>query len=215
VKLRSLTEFEDAVDRETAWRKRELTTLLFNVRDARQSKIQVALRGGLAMLYAHWEGWIKAIGEMYVSFVDQQGLKQSQMAAPILGIALKGRIAEVEAANAASLHTEFAEFVLSGGLETKAKLSPKVIQTESNLSSRVLLDITTRLGVPFAPYELLAALIDERLVGARNSIAHGEYLELDEARYEDLHSKVTQMLDAFTTDVLVAARSRSYLRPTA
>lgn len=210
MKLRTLSEFEDAVARETAWRRRELTTLRFNVRDARTSKQQVSLRAGLAMLYAHWEGWIKAIGQIYVEYVNQQGLTYSAMSPPFLGNALKTQLAGVEEANAAAVHTQFAEFVLTGGLEKKARLSSKLVRTESNLSSKVLQDITARLGIPFYPYELLAPLIDERLVGARNTIAHGEFLELDEDQYEELHDKVLQMLNKFTTDVLVAARTRAF-----
>ena len=71
-------------------------------------------------------------------------------------------------------------------------------------------DITARLGVPFAPYELMSTLIDERLVAARNSIAHGEYMELDEDKYEELHVKVVQMLNRFTQDVLSGAQKRDY-----
>lgn len=162
------------------------------------------------MLYAHWEGWIKAIGELYVQYVDQQGLKHSELAAPFLGIALKKKLLEAGDASTARVHTEFAEFMIAGGLDRKASLNASAIRTESNLSSTVLLDITTRLGVPFGPYELLSALIDERLVGARNSIAHGEYLEIDEDKYEELHKKVLQMLNQFTTDVLANAGAKRY-----
>lgn len=210
MKLRTLASFEDAVYRETAWRRRELTTLLFNVRDSRSSKQQVVLRGGLAMLYAHWEGWIKALGELYIQYVDQQGLKHSELAAPFLGIALKKRLIEAAGANVARVHTEFAEFMIAGGLETRARLNSSAIRTESNLSSKVLLDITTRLGVPFSPYELLSTLIDERLVAARNSVAHGEYLELDEDKYQELHEKVLEMLNRFTNDILAGAAARLY-----
>ena len=210
MKLRTLSHFEDAVAKETAWRRLELTTLLFNVRDSRRSKMQVSLRAGVAMLYAHWEGWIKAVGELYVEYVDQQRLKFSQMSAPFLGNALKRRLSEVDQANAAVVHTEFADFLLSGGLDTRAKLSANAVRTEANLSSRVLLDITTKLGLSYKPYELLATLIDERLVGARNSIAHGEYLEIDASQYEELHTKVVQMLNAYTQDVLGAARLGAY-----
>lgn len=210
MKLRTLNHFEDAVDGETAWRRRELTTLLFSVRDARHSKQQVSLRSGLSMLYAHWEGWIKVVAELFVEYVNQQGLKHSELAAPFLGIALKKKISETEKANAASVHTNLADFMISGGFEAKAKLNSNVIRTESNLSSKVLLDITTRIGISFTPYELLSTLIDERLVGARNSIAHGEYLDLDEEKYEELHQKVLQMLNTFTTDVRESARTQRY-----
>jgi hypothetical protein len=212
VRLRTLQQLDDAVDRETAWRKRELTTLLFNVREARASKQQVSLRAGVAMLYAHWEGWIKAVGRLYVEFVDQQGLRHEELAPPFLGNALKTRLSGVAEANAAWVHTDFAAFLTDGGLGTKANLSTLLVRTESNLSSAVLRDITIRLGVPFDPYELLVVLIDERLVAIRNAVAHGEYLDMDEEQFEDLYQKVLTMLNRFTNDVRTNAAARRYRR---
>lgn len=212
MKLRTLDQFEDAVSKETSWRRRELTTLLFNVREARVSKQQVVLRCGIAMLYAHWEGWTKAVSRLYVEYVDQQGLKHSELAAPFLGIALKQRLSSTTTTSSAKEHTGFATFLVDGGLEKTAKLSTSLIRTESNLSSKVLRDITLRIGTSFSPYELNSKLIDERLVQTRNSVAHGEYLSLDENEYEDLYNAVLDMLNRFAEDVLVNARTEAYKR---
>lgn len=210
MRTRTVTEFEDAVDAETAWRKRELTTILFNVRQSRDSKVQVSLRAGIALLYAHWEGWIKAVGQLYLAHVDQQGLRYSELSAEFLAGSLKSRVNDVIEANAQTVHLQFATFLQEGGLEEKARFGSGLIRTEANLSSKVLRDIAGRLGVSYSAYELLATLIDERLVGARNKIAHGEFLEVDAARYEELHQKVVEMLATFTADVRNAAATRAY-----
>ena len=54
--VRDQTELMNRLDRELAWRKRELTTLAFAVADANPV---TALRAGICLLYAHWEGFIK------------------------------------------------------------------------------------------------------------------------------------------------------------
>ncbi len=197
---------------ETAWRKRELTDLVFNVRDARGSKIQTSLRSGLAMLYAHWEGWIKAVARLYVDYVGQQKPLLGELGAPFLGNALRVELDRVGHANTARVHTDFASMLVGDWTARRATVNVEFIRAESNLTSKVLRDITTRIGIDYAPYELLEALIDERLVAQRNSVAHGEYLAVDIASYEDLHQKVLQMLSTFTQDVLRAARSRAYLK---
>lgn len=212
MKLRSLTELEDCVDAETAWRKRELTDLVFNVRGARDSKMQTSLRAGLALLYAHWEGWIKAVARLYVDYVGQQKPKLGDLSAPFLGNALRVELDRVGHANSAKVHTDFASLFVSDWAACRAVVNLEFIRSEGNLTSKVLRDITTRIGIDYAPYALLETLIDERLVHQRNCVAHGDFLSVDVAAYEDLHQKVLQMLNDFTQDVLAAARSRAYLR---
>jgi hypothetical protein len=210
VKLRSLVEFEDAVDAETAWRKRELTTLLFQARAARGSLRATALRAGVALLYAHWEGWIKAVGTYYIDHVVQQKLSYDDLSPPFFAIALKAKISAAGEANAAHVHVALAEF-LRTEINTRAKMSSAgVIRTQANLSSAVLKDITTRLGIPFKPYELHTHVIDQSLLDRRNTIAHGEYLDIDLPDFEQLHSQVTSMLTDYTTAVTNAAALKAF-----
>ena len=165
------------------------------------------------MLYAHWEGWVKALARLYIAYVDQQKLRYDDLNEAFLGIALRTRLEMIGEAKAAATHNDFASFVIGGGLASPAPLSLSVVRTEGNLSSAVMRDIVTRLGVPYQPYELFAALIDERLVRARNTIAHGDHLEVTVSSYEDLHARVIRMLNAYTIDVLNAAATQAYRRP--
>lgn len=212
MRLRTLDDFEEAISAEISWRKLELTTVLFNVGEARSSKIQVSLRAGVALLYAHWEGWVKAVAQLYVEHAFEQQLCYGQLQDCFLGLALKARLTRVQEARTSHVHRDFAEFLMSGGLGERAKLSGRAIRTKGNLSSTVLRDIVERIGVSFQPYELLGPLIDRRLLEARNTIAHGEHLELDTVAYKDLHHKIVLMLNTFTDDVLAAARRRAYAR---
>ncbi|HET6509575.1 MAG TPA: MAE_28990/MAE_18760 family HEPN-like nuclease [Baekduia sp.] len=213
MKLRSLQEFEDAIDRETAWRKRELSTVLSQARAARTPLQPTALRSGVALLYAHWEGWIKRVAEMYIDFVGQQRLAHDQLSAPFLALALKVRISDLIEAKSVGLHVAFAEF-LQADLSTRARLVGQGhVRTESNLSSAVLRDIVDRLGLDYQPYELQKQLIDQRMVETRNHVAHGEYLDVSLADFETLHDEVSRMLRVFTADVLNHAALKNYRAP--
>lgn len=210
MKLRTPAELQDAIDRETGWRKRELTTLLFNVQGERAAKRPTALRAGITLLYAHWEGWIKRIAEYYIGFVEQQGLRCDELSEPFLALALKAHMNQLGESKKARVHVAFATFVRDGLVQPARFGSAGTVQTESNLSSAVLQDILIRVGVDHVPYMMYAPLIDERMLKRRNTVAHGEYLDVDLAEFEDLHSNITELLRDFTTEVLNGAAQRAY-----
>lgn len=209
MKLRTVAELDDAIDKETAWRKRELTTILFQARSARERVRPTALRAGVALLYAHWEGWIKRLAEYYIGFVSQRRLPYTELSSPFLGLAMRGKLHEMSAASVAHVHVSFVEFVRSE-LGNTSRFGSATIDTKANLGSRVLRDVVGWLGLPYAPYELQEHLIDQRLLARRNTIAHGEYLDLSLTEFEQLHAEVSALLRIFTADVLNAAATGAY-----
>ena len=212
MKLRVISQLEDAIDSETGWRNQELTTILFQAQEARTQKRPTALRAGVALLYAHWEGWIKQVAEYYIEFVAQQRLTYDQLSPPFFALALKGRLNELSESNAVSAHVKFADF-LCADLSTPARFGKAgTIPTESNLSSRVLRNIITKLGLDYRPYELHENLIDQRMLRSRNRVAHGERLEIDLPEFETLQDEIRKMLRIFTSDVLNQAATNTYRR---
>jgi len=209
VKIRTLLELSDAVDEETAWRRQELSLSLSSAKLARGLSQAVALRAGVALLYAHWEGWIKGVSTLYVRYVRAQRLAFSEMSPGFLGNALKTRIELLDESNRASMHTEFAEFIAES-MGDRARLSEHLVRTESNLSSAVLSEILCRLDIADDPFETMKHQIDTLLLHRRNRIAHGVYLDLDIDAYVELHHAVLGMLDRFTNDVLNGAITGSY-----
>jgi hypothetical protein len=169
------------------------------------------VRAGVALLYAHWEGFVRATGQLYVEFVRQKKLRYSDLSAPLLGIALKSRILALDEARAASTHLAFARF-LQEEFDDRATLRRELVETHANLSSKVLRDIVTRLGLPWTPYELKEHLIDKRLVESRNTIAHGQELAIQLGDFLDLQERVVDIMLAFRADVLAAAGSGTYRR---
>lgn len=210
-KLRTLEALDDALSDETAWRKLELTTVRRMIEQSSGVTQAASLRSGVLVLYAHWEGWVKSVAQLYIRYVNTQKHAYSDLSAAFLGNALKVRIASIDDASTAVKHIEFASF-LKEGMGDRAKISEDLVRTQSNLSSVVLLEIVNRLGLPERDVFLTRAnMIDEELVNRRNAIAHGRYLELGVAEYASLHVDVLAILELFTDDIRNAASSRSYL----
>src|SRR5205807_1886518 len=177
----------------------------------REDRRTAVLRGAVPLLYAHWEGFIKASGSAYVEYVASQQLRYDQLATPFLAMAARRMINSATGSKKIRAHLEVADF-FRRGLATESKLPYKsAIDTDSNLSSSVLRDIVESLGLDFSPYQLKAQLIDEGLLKARNDIAHGEYLLVTESRYEDLGAEVLGMMETFRTQVQNAVILKQFM----
>ena len=209
MKLRTLEQLEDALDEEMAWRLKELLNLRASVKTGRNHVQPMMIRAGVALLYAHWEGAIKAIARLYIDFVAQKRMPYDQLATPMLGTALRSRIHDLQQARVPRVHNAFADFILNQ-MTTQAELNASFVETRANLTSEVLRDITDRIGLPFDPYELRANLIDATLVHQRNTIAHGQFLLVDEPQFNSLMTETLDMLRIFRNGVSANAASGAF-----
>ena len=87
----------------------------------------------------------------------------------------------------------------------------KYIDTGSNLNSNVLKDITQKIGLDYSFYELKENLIDERFLGFRNAVAHGEYRLISEIDFVEIYDEITALISTFKNQILNAAIEKTYL----
>ena len=57
------------------------------------------------------------------------------------------------------------------------------------------------LGLNYAEFEAKEKLIDETLLKNRNSIAHGNYLDISRDGYLDLHNQVIAMMEIYRNNI--------------
>lgn len=210
-KIRSVEALDDAISAEIAWRKQELTTALKLIQQSSGLTRTANIRSGVLILYAHWEGWVKGVAQLYIRYVHTKAYPYESLSEAFLGSALKTKMSEIEAASTPLIHNEFASFIRSG-LTARAALSESLIRTESNLSSSIFFDILDRLGLEKRErYALRANMIDQELVHRRNTIAHGQYLELGLDDFQVLRRNTMEILELFTDDVRNAASTGAHL----
>jgi hypothetical protein len=212
VKIRSSEQLYDFTTNELAWRKKELFSLhsmIFSI-GLSPSKKNALLRSTIALLYAHWEGFIKSCATAYIQFVAMQRLKHNELAPNFLALAIRPILMNAIQSKKAEDHIRLVLF-FQNNLTTQSSLPFKdVIDTQSNLSTAILRNIVTFLGFDYTVYETKEKMLDERLLKNRNRIAHGEYLEITDNEVHELMNECISLMEIFKNQIDNAVSLQTY-----
>lgn len=211
MKIRTLEQLSDKLAEELAWRKKELSILksLIDSKDFELAKRNALVRSGITMLYAHWEGFVKVSANSYVEFVAMQKLPYNQLANNFIALAMKDQLDQAKETEKATIYNEVAEFFMTK-LNERSVIKYEFRIATSNLSSSVFKEIICMIGLDYSFYESKEVLIDEKLLGKRNIIAHGNYLDIDKKDYDELHRIVIEMMDTLRNQIDNAAATKEY-----
>lgn len=208
--IRTVGQLDSFLSRSLGWRKKELTALKFVVDTAPDDERKVLLRAATTLLYAHWEGFVKDAGTAYLEFVARQGLNLNQLATNFVAVTMVPMIQATGQSRKPSTYKKIIDRLTTDSAKP-AKMGWKgVVKTRSNLKSDVLKDIVATLALDFSPFETKAKPVIDKLVGARNGVAHGEGIRVEYDDYIALHSDVIVLLDEFKTQLQDAASTGRY-----
>ncbi|NOQ36555.1 MAG: hypothetical protein GQ569_11785 [Methylococcaceae bacterium] len=212
MKIRSVDELEQFFDAESAWRKKELTTLKLTIDSSRKHIQEVLLRSAVPILYAHWEGLLKQLSIAMLTYIVNKGHRYNQLKDNFHAFAiLEHYKGQFPAKRFDALVNVISKENID--LSKSIKIDPqKYIDTKSNLNSEVLKDITIKLGISYVPYELKENFIDESFLKLRNSICHGERLDVKPHEFKYLYQEVINLMETFKNQLLNQICQQSYLR---
>ncbi|WP_322070504.1 MAE_28990/MAE_18760 family HEPN-like nuclease [Paraburkholderia bannensis] len=208
--IHTLGQLQDELDKEMGWRRKEV--LAFRVASTKNGQdAAFFIRAGIALLYAHWEGFIKASSEHYLNYVQHQGHTYRELKSCFAIFGLKGKLHSLSTSRKALANIEAFDFI-SSELEQQANLNMSTaIDTESNLTSKVFANIAASLDIDTTAYETRFNLIDESLVNLRNKVAHGEYLRLGGREFGELVDEILKIMGWYKTDLMNAAAQEKYM----
>ena len=213
MKIRTTEELNQTLSEEIGWRKKEIAQFKFLIEsDKSYSKRDALIRGAVAILYAHWEGFVKNAATAYLNYVYRQRLRYEQLTPNFIALAMKDRIVEAQRTNKATIFTEVAEFFLNGLSENAQIPWRNTIRTQSNLKSELFRQIVCTLGLDYTLYETKEKVIDEKLLRSRNEIAHGKFLEIDYKDYLIIHNETLALMELFRNQIDNAASEKTFSR---
>jgi hypothetical protein len=211
--IRTTDELIERVGRDLIWRRKELSELKGLAQEMQgQIRSRVIIRSAVALLYAHWEGFVKKSSSYYLEFVSSHRLPYGRLAPNFVALSLKAKFNELAVSDKISGANLLAEFFCTS-LNRQSSVPYKgAVDTKSNLSSKVLQDILSALGIAHDNFSTKMNFIDSNLVNPRNHIAHGEDFVLTVAEYIVLHDSVMELLETYRNEVENAAVLRLFER---
>ena len=213
MKIRTIIDLQDLIDKELSWRKKELTALKSNVVQSRKFAKNTAMRSGITLLYAHWEGSVKNIATYYLCFVSYKKIRYKELKTNFLAVSIYKELSVYKESNKASLYNKIINMLFDKMEETSKIPYENIINTGSNLNSSVFNEIMCIIGLDSSEYESSYTLIDDVLLNMRNRIAHGEMLEeisLDEERFIEIYERLISLINLFANQVSNAAILEEY-----
>lgn len=210
MKLRTLGHLQDRLDQDLGWRIKEIAEIKLALKSARGLRETTLIRAGIPLLYAHWEGFVKSAAEAYIGFIALKRLSLGELASNFVALAAKTHLDELTHSNKSKLHINAVQF-LRTQMSARAEIGYNTkVNTRSNLNSEVFDEIATTIGIDQARYFPRYNFLDSSLLARRNSIAHGEYLDLDIGTYSDLSDAVVTLLRWVKTDIENSASLESF-----
>lgn len=209
--MRTLDELQDGLDSDLAWRRTELQALKSQGRSASGAARDALCRAGVALLYAHWEGYVKYALSSYFRFVAVRKLTYGELHPSFVAKGVEHAVAR-HGLSDTELQTARVAWILDAGPLRSRFPGKDGVDTRSNLNSETWRDLLLSLGLSSSLLETKRHLIDYSLLRARNEIAHGRYAPIQWEAYDEMHDEILGLLAEVKTLVLDSADAKRYRR---
>ena len=142
--------------RDLTWRRTKLQALRSQVRGASLVAQTGLCRAGVALLYAHWEGYTRFALSAYGRFVAIRRLRYAEMHPAFVALGARHAV-RASTGSASNVHRRRTEWVLTSA-QTRSRFAGKEeINTQSNLSSsEVCSELLAGLGLSAESFQTRA-----------------------------------------------------------
>lgn len=171
-----------------------------------QNTKEVLHKNFVLILYANLEGFVQEVAKAFLHHVKLSGLSSEHASTSLILFNLLGsRVSDI---SVPSKVIDIIDKFLNKTLVKIDNLSPdSIINTKSNLSYEVLIEIYTHCGIPKNKVKSKEFEINS-LLGIRNKLAHGEYFyPYDPKIVDELHKATLELLKVVKDDFQEESRA--------
>ena len=217
-KVRTAEECLIVLQAESAWRKKEISTLRATIDQLTQAEHDVLTRSAVVMVYAHWEGFVKKACELYINHINERISRHTVTLSDHFLMILMWK--EFRKRGEHPFWKNPAPYIEATrtyfeGRTDKDTLPLDGIDTESNLSSKVLKKLMVLIDIDYTFFQTKEKLIDECLLDKRNRIAHGERITIKQDDYKTIEAEVRGLMDIFQSAIEKCVQQEKYKSPSA
>lgn len=225
--MKKVDDFIKLVDADVSWRKKEISNMILLHDDDNSA---IVIKSSLLLLYSHWEGCVKNLCKLYLVHISELKLHISDLTENYKAIAYKGKVKEtlqskdsLTLINEMNLINYIAEshkkkFKVKPGFKSSDK-DKTIIDTQDNLNHKVFESFLKIIGVGDKKcLHTKTMYFDEKLLGNRNKIAHGnkvdespDEFDLNISVLKNLKSLVFAVIDNLAIDVKSYVENDYYL----
>lgn len=215
--VRTVDDVQDALDGSLAWRRMEMQALVGALNSAERQSSNSPLSRALArscaaLIYAHWEGFIKESCQCYVDYIAVRRLKFGELNDGLLRTALLGLAKRLSSGDEAGVIALLD--AIRRPQDARAQIPRNtMVDTKSNLRYVVLCEILHSIGFTTEKFDVKSKFIDISLCDVRNTVAHGRELFPRPNDILVMHSEVIEMMELVRDMILAAVRERTYRLP--
>ena len=197
------------MDKHLAWRKQEMLNLKTLIDRGDDARIML-IRAGMALLCAHFEGFIKDASYDYLSFVANQNICYKDLQEVFSIWKIHSLIEECAKSSKYSVQARGLEKYNALSSEPFSINKKSMINTHSNPSTEVLKELLLTLGVETDIFRTKANYIDSSLLANRHSIVHGERTNLAYDDFSVTFDIIMRILDDYKDFLIDAAAEEAY-----
>lgn len=218
---RTLELLFECIENEYQWRIKELSIFRNTILSTNGKQQEGMIRAGVALLYAHWEGFIKKCSDLYYKFVSYQNCTISELSDCFISIALRSEIELLQNTKKLTLHNTIVNIFFTKQNKKANFSSTNPIKT-SNLRYHVFEDVCLMIGIDIDNFHKRYSSVGfdrniektiNDLVDKRNFIAHGDYLPIKEKEFKDLYNIIVNgLLYNFKEVIMDSAQNNLFKR---
>lgn len=214
IKIKTIEKLEELLTQDIAWRKKEMLSLKILV-ERDEVNEPILLRAGIALLCAHFEGFIKRASNCYIGYVSEKKKYYSELKENFAALKMQKEFESCAKSDKHSVHKKL--LVMHDSLATKRFVEKynednPFISTHSNPSSTELKEILDTIGVESDIFETKATYIDSSLLEKRHHVVHGDRSDLDKEDFLTTFEIIIKLIEDYRDLIIDAADNEKYMR---